>query len=95
MGVSVADVATTLQMFVAGLKVSSYAESGEEYDVRMRADARFRADDAALALLTVPSVKYGSIPLSSVVSSLAMAPTWWNRSPWYRPIRCSRRHTWY
>ena len=71
LGVQVADVATTLQMFVAGFKVSSYAEAGEQYDVRMRADARFRADEGALSLLTVPSQKYGSIPLSSVISTKA------------------------
>src|SRR5262249_21331345 len=69
LGRSVADVGTTLQMFVAGFKVSSYAEGGEEYDIRMRADARFRADPSTLATLTVPSTKYGVIPLSSVIST--------------------------
>jgi multidrug efflux pump subunit AcrB len=69
LGVSVADVAMTLQMFVAGLKVSSYAEAGEQYDVRMRAEPRFRADAGSLSLLTVPSTKVGSVPLASVVSA--------------------------
>jgi hydrophobe/amphiphile efflux-1 (HAE1) family protein len=69
LGVSVADVAMTLQMFVAGLKVSSYAEGGEQYDVRMRAEPRFRADADTLALLSVPSMKVGSVPLASVVTA--------------------------
>src|SRR6185295_7289961 len=43
LGVQVADIATTLQMFVGGFKVSSFAESGEQYDIRLRADARYRA----------------------------------------------------
>ncbi len=69
LGVQVADVAATLQMFVGGLKVSSYAEGGEQYDVRLRAEARYRASEEALALLTVPSSKYGSVPLRSVVTT--------------------------
>jgi hydrophobic/amphiphilic exporter-1 (mainly G- bacteria), HAE1 family len=69
LGVSVADIASTLQMFVGGFKVSSYAENGEQYDVRLRADPRYRASEEALDLLTVPSTKYGSVPLRSVVTT--------------------------
>jgi len=69
LGVQVADIATTLQVFVGGLKVSSYAEGAEQYDVRLRADARFRASEETLALLTVPSAKYGSVPLRSVITT--------------------------
>ncbi len=68
LGVQVADVATTLQVFVGGLKISSYAEGGEQYDVRLRADARYRASEETLALITVPSTKYGAVPLHSVVT---------------------------
>ncbi|HVY47237.1 MAG TPA: efflux RND transporter permease subunit [Minicystis sp.] len=67
LGVQVADVASTLQMFVGGVKVSTYAENGEEYDVRVRAAKAFRADEAALAQLSVPSTKVGTVPLRSVV----------------------------
>ncbi|HEX7601268.1 MAG TPA: efflux RND transporter permease subunit, partial [Polyangiaceae bacterium] len=69
LGVQVADVAGTLQLMVGGLKVSAYPEGGEEYDVRIRADARFRADPATLALVDVPSSKYGAIPLGNVVTA--------------------------
>ncbi|KYF71142.1 efflux RND transporter permease subunit [Sorangium cellulosum] len=68
LGVQVADVAGALQLFVGGLKVSTYSEAGEQYDVRMRADARYRADAESLAFLTVPSSKYGAVPLHSVVA---------------------------
>ncbi len=68
LGVQVSDIAGTLQLFVGGLKLSTYAENGQQYDIRGRAESRFRADAGTLALLTVPSIKHGSVPLSSVVS---------------------------
>ena len=68
LGVQVSDVAGTLQLFVGGMKLSTYAENGQQYDIRGRAEGRFRADASALELLTVPSSKLGSVPLSSVVS---------------------------
>jgi len=67
LGVQVLDVASTLQLFVGGLKISQYSEGGQAYDVRARADARYRADAASLALLSVPSSKFGTVPLTSVV----------------------------
>jgi HAE1 family hydrophobic/amphiphilic exporter-1 len=68
LGVQVADVASTLQLLVGGLKVSSYAEGGEEYDVRVRAGAAFRTDVETLSLINVPSMKYGAVPLTNVVT---------------------------
>jgi multidrug efflux pump subunit AcrB len=68
LGVQVADIAQTLQLLVGGLKISSYAEAGEDYDVRARADREFRSDARGLSLVTVPSLRYGSVPLSDVVT---------------------------
>src|SRR6185369_15204499 len=68
LGVQVADIAQTLQLLVGGLKVSTYAENGEDYDVRVRADRKFRSDQDGLTLVTVPSTRYGSVPLSEVVT---------------------------
>ena len=68
LGVNVADVADTLRMLVAGVKASTFAERGEEYDIRLRAEKAYRRDVGGIALMTVPSVKYGTVPLSSVVN---------------------------
>ncbi|HKO94482.1 MAG TPA: efflux RND transporter permease subunit, partial [Polyangiaceae bacterium] len=67
LGVNVADVADTLRMLVAGVKASSFAENGEEYDIRLRADAQYRRDASGITMMTVPSRKYGTVPLTSVV----------------------------
>ncbi len=67
LGVSVADVANTLRLLVAGDKVSDYTDKGEQYEVHIRAmaDARNRLD--ALRMVTVPSSKFGTVPLTDVV----------------------------
>ncbi|WP_437646506.1 efflux RND transporter permease subunit [Sorangium sp. So ce362] len=68
LGVQVADVAGALQLFVGGLKVSTYSEAGEQYEVRMRADAKHREGAESLSFLTVPSSKHGAVPLHGVVA---------------------------
>jgi hydrophobe/amphiphile efflux-1 (HAE1) family protein len=68
LGVQVSDIAGTLQLFVGGLKVSTFPDGNEQYDIRVRGEERFRGDPAALAVLSVPSSKYGAIPLASVVT---------------------------
>jgi hydrophobe/amphiphile efflux-1 (HAE1) family protein len=67
LGVSVSDIAMALRLLVGGLDVSSYHERGEEYDIHLVADRAYRADAAGLALVTVPSSKLGSVPLTEVV----------------------------
>ena len=67
LGVRVSDIADTLQVLVGGQKVSTYAEGGEDYDVRLRADSRYRGDAESLALVTVPSTKHGNVALSNLV----------------------------
>ncbi len=67
LGVTVEHVAQTLRMFVAGVKASTFPDQGEEYEIRIRADEKYRSDASALSLMSVPSSKYGSVPLSSVV----------------------------
>ena len=68
LGVSVSDIAATLQLFAGDLKISTYAEQGQQYDIRARADDRYRTSESALATLNVPSTKVGSVPLSAVVN---------------------------
>ncbi len=61
LGVQVIDVAQALQLLVAGQKVSTYAEGGEQYDVRVRALPEYRTSEDNLQLLTVPSRKLGLV----------------------------------
>jgi hydrophobe/amphiphile efflux-1 (HAE1) family protein len=68
LGVQVSDVANALRVLVSGTKVSTYSESGEDYEVHVRADARYRAGADSLALMSVPSTHLGTVPLLDVVS---------------------------
>jgi len=66
MGVSISDLSTTLKLAVGGLKVSSYEEKGEEYDIYLRADRKYRDDARVLGLISVPSAT-NPVPLLNVV----------------------------
>jgi multidrug efflux pump subunit AcrB len=68
LGVNVEDIADTLLTQVGGTKASSYAEQGEEYDVRVRADEQYRKSVSTLGLFTVPSRKHGTVPITSVIT---------------------------
>ena len=50
-----------------GEQVSNYEERGEEYEVHVRAEPQYRADEEGLRLLTVPSSRLGFVPLADVV----------------------------
>jgi multidrug efflux pump subunit AcrB len=67
LGVDVADVANALELLVGGLKVSTYQEAGNDYDIRARAEAEYRADMSGISAMTVPTKTGRTIPLSSVV----------------------------
>jgi hydrophobic/amphiphilic exporter-1 (mainly G- bacteria), HAE1 family len=67
LGIQVQDIASSMQLMVGGLRVSDYEEQGNQYDVRLRADAQYRRNADALALLTVPSSKDVPVPLLDVV----------------------------
>jgi hydrophobe/amphiphile efflux-1 (HAE1) family protein len=67
LGVQVADIAQTLQLLVGGQKVSTYAEAGEQYDIRLRGESEFRTTEEALRFLTVPSRTAGIVSLIDVV----------------------------
>jgi HAE1 family hydrophobic/amphiphilic exporter-1 len=67
LGVNVADVANALELLVGGLKVSTYQEGGNDYDIRARADAEYRDDLSGISAMTVQSRTGKTVPLSSVV----------------------------
>ncbi len=68
LGVNVMDIAGALQLLVGGQKVSTYTEGGEQYEVQLRAEARWRGSRDVLGLLTVPSTRLGTVPLLDVVT---------------------------
>jgi multidrug efflux pump subunit AcrB len=61
------DARDTLRLLVAGDKASDYAEKGGQYEIHIRvmADARDRLDE--LKMVTVPSNRFGAVPLTDVV----------------------------
>ncbi|MGA3121301.1 MAG: efflux RND transporter permease subunit [Polyangiaceae bacterium] len=67
LGVDVADVANALELLVGGLKISTYEEGGNDYDIRARAGAAYRADLAGISIMTVQTKTGKTVPLSSVV----------------------------
>jgi HAE1 family hydrophobic/amphiphilic exporter-1 len=73
LGVDVADVANALELLVGGLKVSTYQEGGNDYDIRARADASYRADLAGISVMTVQTKSGKTVPLSSVVKLVPTA----------------------
>jgi hydrophobic/amphiphilic exporter-1 (mainly G- bacteria), HAE1 family len=76
LGVQPSDIANALRLLVQGDQVSNYEERGEEYEVHVRADARYRTNEEGLRLLTVPSSRLGYVSLADVVSlSKATGPS--------------------
>lgn len=67
LGVSVASIANTLRLLVAGDKVSDYNEKGEQYEVHVRSVADVRNNLDELKMVTVPSTKSDPVPLGDVV----------------------------
>jgi HAE1 family hydrophobic/amphiphilic exporter-1 len=67
LGVQPSDIANALRLLVEGDQVSNYEEHGEQYEVHVRADRAYRADEQGLRLLTVPSSRLGFVSLADVV----------------------------
>ena len=66
LGVQIGDAAEALRLLVGGDQVTNYNEGGEQYEVHLRARAENRGTEAALAALTVPSSRLGSVALDNV-----------------------------
>jgi len=67
LGVQPSDVADALRLLVEGEQVSNYEEHAEEYEIHVRAEPKYRANEEGLRLLTVPSTRLGFVPLADVV----------------------------
>ena len=68
LGVQVSDAAEAIRLLVGGDQVSTFNTGGEQYEVHVRAEARDRSTQEAIAALTVPSSKLGSVPLDRIAS---------------------------
>jgi HAE1 family hydrophobic/amphiphilic exporter-1 len=68
LGVQVADVAATLQTMVAGQKISTYNEGGEQYEVHARAVPSWRTSAGSVSQMNVPSTKLGAVSLDHVAA---------------------------
>jgi HAE1 family hydrophobic/amphiphilic exporter-1 len=66
LGVQIGDAAEALRLLVGGDQVTTYNEAGEQYEVHLRARAENRTTQAAIAGLTVPSSRLGSVSLDNV-----------------------------
>jgi HAE1 family hydrophobic/amphiphilic exporter-1 len=76
LGVQVSDAAEALRLLVGGDQVTTYNEGGEQYEVHVRAGARDRTSEEAVAQLPVPSSRLGSVTLDNIATFTAdSAPT--------------------
>ncbi len=66
LGVQISDAADALRLLVGGDQVTTYNESGEQYQVHIRAVQGNRQTAAAIGQLTVPSSTVGSVPLNNI-----------------------------
>jgi hydrophobic/amphiphilic exporter-1 (mainly G- bacteria), HAE1 family len=80
MGVQIADAAEAMRLLVAGDQVTTYNEGGEQYEVHLRAKLADRSTQEAIAALTVPSSRLGTVSLDNVATfSAGSAPSDINR----------------
>ena len=68
LGVQVADAAEALRLLVAGDQVTTFNESGEQYEVHLRAEEGDRGSQEAIAALPVPSSRLGIITLDNIAT---------------------------
>jgi HAE1 family hydrophobic/amphiphilic exporter-1 len=68
LGVQVADAAEALRLLVAGDQVTTYNESGEQYEVHLRAEEGRRGSREAIAELPVPSSRLGIVTLDNIAT---------------------------
>ncbi|MES2552074.1 MAG: efflux RND transporter permease subunit, partial [Pseudomonadota bacterium] len=67
LGVSIPDVFETLQIYLGSLYVNDFNKFGRTYQVRVQADAQFRAHAEDIGLLKARNDKGDMVPLSSLL----------------------------
>jgi HAE1 family hydrophobic/amphiphilic exporter-1 len=68
LGVSVGDAAEALRLLVGGDAVTTFNDGGEQYEVYLRARVEDRTTEQAIASLSVPSSRLGSVSLDNIAS---------------------------
>ena len=87
LGVQIGDAAEALRLLVGGDQVTTYNEGGEQYEVHLRAREEDRTTQAAIAALTVPSSRLGSVSLDNVADfEPGSSPTDINRQARQRQV---------
>jgi HAE1 family hydrophobic/amphiphilic exporter-1 len=87
LGVQIGDAAEALRLLVGGDQVTTFNEGGEQYEVHLRARAEDRSTQAAIAALTVPSSRLGSVSLDNVADfEPGSSPTDINRQARQRQV---------
>jgi HAE1 family hydrophobic/amphiphilic exporter-1 len=87
LGVQIGDAAEALRLLVGGDQVTTFNDSGEQYEVHLRARAEDRTTQAAIAALTVPSSRLGSVSLDNVADfEPGSSPTDINRQARQRQV---------
>jgi HAE1 family hydrophobic/amphiphilic exporter-1 len=67
LGVKAGDVATALNTFAAGQRVTTFSQNNKQYDVVLQADEQYRRDRNNLQYFTVASTKVGTVGLEKLV----------------------------
>ncbi|MGI8787977.1 MAG: efflux RND transporter permease subunit [Pyrinomonadaceae bacterium] len=67
LGVRIGDVSQALNTLVAGTEATTFNEGTDQYEVRVRAENKYRTDVEGLKRLIVPSSKVGFVSLDRVV----------------------------
>ncbi|WP_256646274.1 efflux RND transporter permease subunit [Thermomonas paludicola] len=68
LGVSATSIGTALETMMGGRRVTTFVDSGEEYDVQLQADRKGRDSVAALDALQVRGRDGALVPLSNLVT---------------------------
>ena len=67
LGVKAGDVATALNTFAAGQRVTTFSQNNKQYDVVLQADETYRRDRNNLQYFTVVSANGGTVGLEKLV----------------------------